>query len=199
VIDALAATVQAWEGTGANGLAALAFVFAVGALVYVPRFTFYILGGLVFGFAAAPAAIVGTVVGATLAFLLARTALRRFVLRLAATRPGWPAVVDAIDAEGWRLVVLVRFASPLPGGAINYLFGLTNIGVASFAAATVLGLVPPVLVFVGLGALGRIAVQDLDGPWGGPMGVTAGLIVLGLLILLVRRRVRARLAGRRSD
>jgi uncharacterized membrane protein YdjX (TVP38/TMEM64 family) len=198
VIEALITTVQAWQGTGVTGLAALALVFAVGSLLYVPRFTLYILGGLVFGLAAAPAAILGTVMGATLALVLARTALRGFVLRLVATRPGWPALIDAIDAEGWRLVMLVRIASPLPGGSVNYLFGLTNIGAFWFAAATAIGLVPPVLLFVGLGALGRIALEDLDAPWGRTMAVAAGLTVLALVIFLVRRRLRSRLALDRS-
>jgi uncharacterized membrane protein YdjX (TVP38/TMEM64 family) len=195
VFEALVATVQAWQGTGLNGLAALAAVFALGAIAYVPRFTLYILGGLVFGLAAVPAAILGSVAGATVAFVLARTAFRRFFLRLAATRPGWPAVIAAIDAEGWRLAMLVRLASPLPGGSINYLFGLTNLGMGGFAAATAIGLTPPVLLFVGLGAVGRIALQDLDAPWARTVAIGAGLAVLALVILLVRRRLRATLAG----
>jgi uncharacterized membrane protein YdjX (TVP38/TMEM64 family) len=194
VIETLITTVQAWQHTGLTGVAALTLVFAFGALAYVPRFTLYILGGLVFGFAAAPAAIVGTVGGAIMAFVLARTALRGFVLRRVAARPRWQAVIEAVNTEGWRLVALTRLASPLPGGSINYLFGLTNIGLTPFTAATALGLTPPVVLFVGLGALGRVAIQDLDAPWGRAAAIAAGLVVLALVILLVRRRVRATFA-----
>ena len=194
MIESLIATVEAWHDTGLTGVAALTLVFALGALAYVPRFTLYILGGLVFGLAAAPAAILGTVAGAVVAFVLARTALRGFFLRRVAERPAWRAVLTAIDSEGWRLVALTRLASPLPGGSINYLFGLTRIGLIPFAAATALGLTPPVILFVGLGALGRVAVQDLGAPWGRLLGVAAGLVVLLLIVLLVRRRVRATFA-----
>ena len=51
-------------------------------------------------------------------------------------RPNWRRFLDAVDAEGWRLVVLTRFVSPLPGGAINYLFGLTGIAFVPYVVAT---------------------------------------------------------------
>src|SRR5262249_18745164 len=43
-------------------------------------------------------------------------------------RPVWKALVQAIDAEGWRLVGLLRLASLIPGAATNYLLGVTRIG-----------------------------------------------------------------------
>jgi hypothetical protein len=36
------------------------------------------------------------------------------------------AVVDAADSEGWRVVGLLRFWSPVPTIVQNYLFGLTG-------------------------------------------------------------------------
>ena len=84
----------------------------------------------------------------------------------------------AVDAEGWRLVVLTRFVSPLPGGAINYVFGLTGIALVPYILATVGGLVPPVAMFAGFGMLGRIALMEPS--LAGEAAISAAsLIVIG--------------------
>jgi uncharacterized membrane protein YdjX (TVP38/TMEM64 family) len=193
VIEALAATIQAWQGSGLAGLVGLATICALGALLWVPRFTLYLLGGLVFGLAAAPAAVIGTTLGAVLALLVARYAARDWFLRRIENWPVWQATLAAIEADGWRLVALVRFASPMPGGAINYLYGLTRIGLTPYAAATCAGLVPPITAFVALGAFGRMALEELSGSWPERVAIAAGVAVLLLIILLVLRRVRASL------
>src|SRR6185436_13290025 len=79
-----------------------------------------------------------------------------------AARPAWRAALAAINAEGWRLVALTRIAAPLPGGAINYLYGLTGIGLVPYVTATAVGLIPPVTLFAGAGALGRFALAEAE-------------------------------------
>ena len=144
MIERLFAFAQAWAELGFLGLCALALVFALGTLSFMPRFTFYSIGGAVFGLAAVPAAIIGSSIGAAAAFLLARTWLHGAFQRQVERRPKWRSVFAAIDAEGWRIVVLTRFVSPLPGGMINYLFGLTRIAFVPYIVATACGLLPPV-------------------------------------------------------
>jgi uncharacterized membrane protein YdjX (TVP38/TMEM64 family) len=196
VIEGLFALVQGWEALGFAGLCILALAFALGSLSYMPRFSLYAIGGLVFGLAAIPAAIIGSCVGATIAYLLARTVLRGAVERRIARRPRWQAALAAIDAEGWRLVALTRLASPLPGGAINYLYGLTGIALVPYVAGTALGLVPPVALFAGAGALGRIALRDVEQPWGQGVAFAAGAVVIALAVTLVLRRMRTVLRQR---
>jgi uncharacterized membrane protein YdjX (TVP38/TMEM64 family) len=187
--DRLHAFAQEWEALGFAGLCLLALVFALGSLTFMPRFTFYAIGGLVFGLAAIPAAIVGSTIGGAIAFLLARGALRGAFQRLVGRRPSWRTTLAAVDAEGWRLVALTRLASPLPGGAINYLYGLTGIPLVPYILATAGGLLAPVTLFAGLGALGRIALQDQ--PLGQAAAFAAGLVVLAIAVLLIVRRRRA--------
>ena len=191
MIEALTTIVQSWQGSGLIGLSGLALAFALGALSFLPRFTLYTLGGLVFGLAAIPATVIGTTAGAAIAFLLARTALRNRVMRAMETRPRWRATLAAVDAEGWRLVFLFRISSPLPGGLINYLFGLTGIGLVPYALATAAGLLPPVTLFVSLGMIGRMAIDDVNQSHGQIAALVAGIVMLALVILLVLRRMRA--------
>src|SRR5215471_13907238 len=110
-----------------GGLLALGLVFFVGALVFLPRPPICIVGGLLFGFAAFPVAIAGSTLGAVVAFLISRYLFRSQFVRITERRPTWKLMVNAIDAEGWRFLGLLRLASPVPGSASNYLFGLTGI------------------------------------------------------------------------
>jgi uncharacterized membrane protein YdjX (TVP38/TMEM64 family) len=193
--DRLYALAQEWEALGFPGLCLLALVFALGSLTFMPRFTFYAISGLVFGLVAIPAAVTGSTIGSTLAFLLARGALRGTFRRLVDRRRSWRATLAAVDAEGWRLVALTRLASPLPGGAINYIYGLTGVPLGHYVLATAGGLLAPVTLFVGLGALGRIALKEQ--PLGQAAAVAAGLVVLAIAVLLVVRRRRASLTAPR--
>jgi len=198
VSDSLIAAVQAWQELGLLGLGGLSLVFAFGALLYVPRFSLYLAGGLLFGLAAAPAAVIGTTVGAVAAFLLARHVCRGWVLRWVEQRPMWQRLLAAVDAEGWRLVALVRFGSPVPGGGINYLFGLTGIGVWPYTAATIAGLIPPILSFVALGALGRMAVTELAGSPAQQIATAAAIVAVFIAVVLVMRRIGLRILSTQS-
>jgi uncharacterized membrane protein YdjX (TVP38/TMEM64 family) len=189
--EQLLAFARGCESLGFIGLCILVLVFAAGTLSFMPRFTFYSIGGAVFGLAAIPAALIGSLIGAAAAFLLARTWLHDAFQRQVEQRPKWRRVFAAIDAEGWRIVVLTRFASPLPGGMINYLFGLTRIAFVPYMIATAGGLLPPVAMFAGLGMLGRIALSDAE-PSPGEAAVSAvSFIVIAVIATLIVRRMRA--------
>jgi uncharacterized membrane protein YdjX (TVP38/TMEM64 family) len=191
VTERLLALAQAWAELGFIGLCVLALVFALGTLTFMPRFTLYSIGGAVFGLAAIPAALIGSLIGAAVAFLLARTWLHDAFQRQVERRPKWRRAFAAIDAEGWRIVVLTRFVSPLPGGAINYVFGLTRIPFVPYIVATASGLFPPVTMFAGLGMLGRIALSDREPSPAEAAISAASIIVIGITAMLIVRRMRA--------
>jgi uncharacterized membrane protein YdjX (TVP38/TMEM64 family) len=189
---------SSWSGDWAEQPALLAFgiLSVIAALAFVPRPPICLFGGLLFGFAAFPVVLAGTTGGAVIAFLLSRHLLRARFSHIAARRPRLKLVLDAVDAEGWRLLGLLRLASPVPGSASNYLFGLTNIGVWPYVAATALGSAPQVLAFVYLGTAGRMAL-DASSVSIVKLGfMLAGCALFLCAILLVSRRVKAILAVR---
>jgi uncharacterized membrane protein YdjX (TVP38/TMEM64 family) len=65
-----------------------------------------------------------------------------------------------VDEEGWRVVALLRFASPLPNAVQNYVFGLTRIGFLPFAITTFLFTIPQVMLYVYLGSTGRALLDE---------------------------------------
>jgi uncharacterized membrane protein YdjX (TVP38/TMEM64 family) len=169
----------------------LAAAFLAGSLIFIPRAPLCFVAGLILGFAAVPVAVVSGTVGAVLGFLISRYLLRSRFDRAIAHRPSWQAAIEATNLEGWRLIALLRLASPIPGCVANYVFGLTQIGLWPYTAATFLGQLPQIIIFVYMGAVGRSALEDLSGS-----AVNMALLVLGLALTvlamaLVVRRARS--------
>jgi uncharacterized membrane protein YdjX (TVP38/TMEM64 family) len=195
MIEIFTQVVQGWRELGVVGLGALAAAFVVGAMVFAPRPPMCVVSGLVFGFIAIPIVLLASTLGSVLAFLLSRYLFRSRFLKMIERRPVWRVLVEAIDAEGWRLVGLLRLASLIPGTATNYLLGVTRIRLSVYAAATLVGLLPQIFLFVYIGAAGQIAVEDVSES---PLRVA--LIVVGLIftasaVFTVRKRTKAILAG----
>ena len=64
--------------------------------------------------AAMPVIIPATTAGCLLVFLLARYLFGEPVWRIVERKPKLLAIMDAVNAEGWRIVGLCRLASPIP-------------------------------------------------------------------------------------
>lgn len=185
---------QSWRELGAVGWGAFAVAFVIGAMVFAPRPPMCVVSGFVFGFIAIPVVLLAATLGSVLAFLLSRYLFRSRFLKMTEGRPVWKAVIEAIDEEGWRLVGLLRLASLVPGTATNYLLGVTRIGLWPYTAATFVGLLPQIFLFVYIGAAGQIALEDLSKS---PLRVA--LVVIGLIftmwaVFVVTRRTKSVLA-----
>jgi len=178
------------------GLFSLGIICFVSALTFIPRTPTCILGGIVFGLAAFPVALVGSTFGAVVAFLLSRYLFRSRVSRIVSRRPALGVVVAAIDAEGWRVLGLLRLASPIPGSASNYFFGITGIGIFPYVAATLLGSAPQVLAFVYLGAVSRLALDPHSVSTTKLLFAVAGCILTLLVVYIISRRLKSLLAVR---
>jgi uncharacterized membrane protein YdjX (TVP38/TMEM64 family) len=171
----------------------VATAFAAAAFVFVPR-TFLTLGvGGLYGLAVIPVIVVGATVGSALAFLIARYFLADYVQRWIDHRPSMRVIADAVDAEGWRIVALLRLASPTPSSVQNYVFGVTRIGFWPYTLASLVFIVPQTVFYVYLGSVGR---SLLLGDIASPLGVFVTLAGVGCLVataLLVWRKARASL------
>ncbi len=147
------------DPTLAEALTTAGFL-ALGGVFVVPRAVVCVGAGAVLGWSALWPAMAGTAAGTTLGFTLARFVFQGFIQRFAAARPRMQAVMRAIDAEGWRLVGLLRLASPLPGPLINFACGVTGIGFGEYVLASLLGVLPQTLLFIYLGKAGSAAVAN---------------------------------------
>src|SRR5262249_35397362 len=126
--------------------------------LFVPASVLTIGAGALFGIVGGSIVVaIGATLTATLAFLLARTGLRKRIERMVARNPKFAAIDRAIARDGAKIVVLVRLAAVFPFLFVNYAFGLTGIGTLRYIAATFIGILPGVIAFVYLGAAGAAA------------------------------------------
>lgn len=179
-----------WGELSPTSAAVLALVFVAGGLVPVPRTFLTLAAGVVYGMAAIPIIIPSTTAGCLFTFLLARYLFAPPLWRWVARKPKLLAVMNAVDAEGWRIVALCRLASPIPSTIQNALFGLTRIGLWPYLWATFVFTIPQIILYSYLGAIGKAALL------GESQGVNLGVMIAGGLtflavVLMITRRVRA--------
>jgi len=140
----------------------LSLIFFSASFVLIPR-TFLCLGaGASFGLAAILIILPSTMLGGIMVFLATRYLLSKRFQAYICARPGLRSIVAAVDEEGWRIVALLRFASPVPNAVQNYVFGLTRIGFLPFAVTTFVFSIPQVVLYVYLGSAGRVVLFDDD-------------------------------------
>ena len=146
--------------------------------------------GVVYGMAAVPIIMPATTAGCLIAFFIARYLFAGWLWRATQDKPKLSAIMNAVDAEGWRIVALCRLASPIPSTIQNALFGLTRIGIWPYTWSTFLFTIPQILLYAYLGSIGKAAL--LGETEGVSLGVMmAGGITFALVILMITRRVRA--------
>ena len=135
------------------------YIFAVA--LSVPGAVFLsVSGGFLFGLVAgASAAVIGATIGATLIFLLARTALGEPLLRRAGPRAAQLAKGFRDDAFSYLL--FLRLVPAFPFFLVNLVPAFAGARLGPFVAATALGIIPASLVyaFAGTGLDSVITTQ----------------------------------------
>lgn len=168
---------------GALGPAAFVALYALATVACLPGSLTSLAGGALFG----PLwgtlwNLTGATLGATVAFLLARQGVGP---RLT-DRVGGRArrVLDAVDAEGWRVVALARLVPLVPFNLLNYALGLTRVRTSHYVLATLAGMLPGAVAYTYLGYAGRQAVAGAEPAVGRALlalGAVATLALLGRL------------------
>jgi uncharacterized membrane protein YdjX (TVP38/TMEM64 family) len=172
-----------------------------------------ICGGMIFGgLEAALAALVGATAGATVIFLIAKSALGGWLVRRAGPRV--ETVAAGFCADAFNYLLFLRLVPLFPFCLVNLVPALCGVRLRTFVLATALGIIPGTFAFAFFGAgLGNAATAQLDayracvaaGRAGCKLGfdpsaaatpeLIAALVVLGVLALVpvvVRRRRAAR-------
>ncbi|MEJ7685957.1 MAG: TVP38/TMEM64 family protein [Variovorax sp.] len=117
-----------------------------------------IAAGLAFGLAIGfPLVVVSATIGAALAFLVARYLAHDKVESLLQERPKFKAIQSAVSEGGWKVVALLRLSPVLPFNLQNYFYGITDLKLLEYVAATFVGIMPGTLLYVYLGAAGKAA------------------------------------------
>lgn len=197
-LDRLIGIAQAWiDGLGAVGPFALGVIYVAAALLFVPGSLLTLAAGAIYGLALGTViASVAATTSAALAFLIARYAARDRVRQLVARSPKLAAVDDAIGAEGWKIVALLRLSPAVPFTLQNYLYGVTAIGFWPAVGASWLAMLPGTFMYVYLGSIGRTAAAGAatsPAEWAlRAVGLIATIAVTVYVARLARRAIQER-------
>jgi uncharacterized membrane protein YdjX (TVP38/TMEM64 family) len=151
-----------WIGSlGLLGLAIFVVLLAVSSLFFFPASPVIITTAAVFGFALGViGAVLGVGLGASLGFWLSRSFLRKDIAERLRRNQTFRAIDLAIEAEGWKVVALLRLC-PIPFGLANYFYGLTGIRFQPYLWTTILGSLPSIILFCHLGSAGKASLEAL--------------------------------------
>ena len=183
-------------------LAPLIFVplYAAAVGLGIPGTILTLAGGAVFGLWWGTAFNwLGAVLGANLAYVLARFLGREGISQLLGDRSGkWPAMerLDrAVRAHGFRGMLTLRLIPVVPFNALNFGGGLVGMGWATFALSTGLGILPGTFVYT------MFADALLEGSTRASreafvrMAVAGGLLVLLSFLPVILKKLGIRLPG----
>ena len=168
-----------------------------------PGWISMMLGGLLFGvLPGVPFALLGITAGAYGAFLAGRAMGRSWVEKRMGDSLKLQALDEAVNAQSFYIVFLTRFAIVLPFNVLNYAFGLTRVRPATYVAATALGMLPAVLLYVYLGTLADDFSAVLSGevrPASGAYWIAAiAIVAIAAVIWIVQRAAKRVLRHKNS-
>jgi uncharacterized membrane protein YdjX (TVP38/TMEM64 family) len=176
----------------------------IATVALFPGWISMMLAGLLFGLMPGVLyALLGITAGAFCAFVAGRALGRSWVEQRMGDSLKLQALDEAVNAQSFYIVFLTRFAIVLPFNVLNFAFGLTRVTPVTYVAATALGMLPPVLLYVYLGTLaddfGAILAGDVR-PAGGAYWIAAvAIVAIAAMLWIVQRATKRALQQRKLD
>lgn len=97
--------------------------------------------------------LTGTMLGATLAFLIARYLFGQRARQFIMARSRFRMVSEELTPHGWKIVLLSRLIPFFPSKIANYFFGLTPFSLRGYVGGSLLGFIPFSVYSVYLGSI----------------------------------------------
>ncbi len=149
---AIASALDWIQDRGTPGAAIFVALYVAATVLAFPASLLTLGAGAAYGFWSGFALVsLGSTLGATAAFLIARYVAREWVVARVAGNPRFQALDQGVAAEGWKLVFLTRLSPLIPFNLQNYGYGLTRVPAIHFAIASWIGMMPGTMMYVYLG------------------------------------------------
>ena len=187
------------EGFGIWGPVVYVAVYIVAVIFFIPGLAITLLAG-VFGPVKGTILVsIASTIGASLAFLIARYAMRSMVETWAGKNPVFKKIDDGVDTNGWRMVMLTRLVPLFPFNLQNYAYGLTKVNFLTYVLVSWIFMLPGTIAYVFasgsiIGGKGNMTKTLIY------LGV-AGIVFVGLSFLprLLKRKMPAKPAPASID
>lgn len=152
--DQLIELLQWLESRGWQASLLFILIMAAAIVVLAPGVIFTMGAGFVFGVIKGTLLVVlGTVLGATIAFLIARYLIGERPSRWLMSHVKPANLGEIMKQEGWRMIMYTRLVPLFPFKLSNYFFGLTPVRLRDFVLGNFLGIIPLTVNNVYLGSI----------------------------------------------
>ena len=153
------------EGLGPTGPIVFILIYIVATVCLISGAVLTLGAGLIFGVVKGSIFVsIGSVLGATAAFLIGRYFARGWVAKQIESQPKFKAIDSAVAREGWKIVGLTRLSPVFPFIFLNYAFGVTQVSLRDYVLASWIGMLPGTIMYVYIGYLPKIAAEGSEGP-----------------------------------
>lgn len=180
---------MAWFVYVATYIVAMVFVIPASILTLAAGFVFGLPLGVVL-------VSIGSVLGASAAFLVGRFFVREWVTKRIAGLPRFRVLDQATRHEGFMIVFLVRLSPLFPFNVINYGLALTSVRFRHYFLASWLGMLPVTILYVYIGSVAKdlselTSGRGQDGAAGRMLLFVGFAATVLLTIIITRNATRA--------
>ncbi len=181
--EQITATIRSW---GAWAMVGSVLLMVAHSFVPLPSEFIAIANGIVFGLVVGTTITwIGAMLGAILAFALARWLGRQFVKAILPTR--YTVAIDEwAEDQGIPILLVSRFLPVVSFNLINYAAGLTSVSWWTFLWTTGLGIAPLTFLMVFAGE------QMMSGSWTLALYLVAASVAASLLAYLIARKRKSK-------
>ena len=208
-VEKLVTELQAWVNANPEwSFPVVTGCLVVGILLLLPASVMMMIAGFLFGITKGFMAFwVATLFASTAAFLIGRKLARPLIKRKLARKPEYAVIDKAIRRKGFYVVLLTRLVLFLPFPLLNYTHGLTDVRLRDYLLGTMIGMVPPIFLFVYLGTLasnvadivnGRVELEGMEITLA-ITAATAVVFAVALIVIAARRALKDEIAKAVED
>jgi len=192
------------EGCGYWGPVLFSLMYIPSCVLMFPDVLPNAAAGAIWGVGIGAVAVsFGRMFGSTMTFLLTRSIAGRWSERRIAADPRMSAIANAVQRQGFRIVLLLRLCPLFPVIMLNYTLGMTRISFPAYALATLIGMIPRTLVVAYVGSGARSLMELAGGKevnliahpalyWG---GLLLSLITVIVIAVKTRQIINEALQG----
>jgi len=181
---------------GAWGWLWLVLCYALACVTFLPGSVLTLGAGVIYGLWMGTALIsAGSLLGSGISFLASRYLFRDWLEARMSKNPKFHRLDAAVEKGGWKIVLLSRLSPIFPFSLLNYGLGLTRIPLWQFLAASWLGTLPLISVYVyggmvagNLAALGKTGEVRPPGVWALQIVGLAATILLCIWVTRIATR-----------
>lgn len=130
-------------------------LYILSTVAFIPGILVTMMAGMAFGpWWGTLVVSIGSTLGATLAFVIARYLARESVESFLSKQAWFKRFKDSIEENGFNFVIFVRLVPIFPFNGLNYACGLAPLKIKDYVLGSLLGMLPGTFAYVYLGAAG---------------------------------------------